>query len=167
MGWHQTANKTCNSKSIPSFSFANAACLTAHELPLVAHEPSPRASPSPKKLLATRCRLRIPSDTDAASYLLHQFLAHGDDFGFHALLCVSSSPRVIGLTEAGEVVAGAGVRDDGCVIHLSLWLSLICRSKLNECEAGLTEWISLEILMTLNCWICHLHMDNVEVSGPP
>lgn len=59
------------------------------------------------------------------SYRFEQLLANGDEFGFHALLSVGSSPRVVGLTVTGEVVAGAGVRDDGCVLHLSLWLSLI------------------------------------------
>lgn len=61
----------------------------------------------------------------SASHLLDQLLADGDDFGFHALLSVGCSPRVEGLAVTGEVVAGAGVRDDGCVLHLRLWLSLI------------------------------------------
>lgn len=60
------------------------------------------------------------------SDLLDQFLADGDEFSLHALLSVGGSPRVVGLAVAGEVLAGAGVREDGCVLHLNLRLSLIC-----------------------------------------
>lgn len=72
------------------------------------------------------------------SHLFDQLLADGDEFGFHAPLSVGGSPRVEWLTVAGEVGAAAGFRDDGCVLHLSLWLSLICRRQMNKCEVGLS-----------------------------
>lgn len=59
-------------------------------------------------------------------YLLYQLLADGDEFGFHALLSVGGSPRVVRPAVTGEIVAVTGVRDDGCVVHLQrLWLFLI------------------------------------------
>lgn len=107
-------------------------------------------------------KIHAVSDARSAAHLLHQLLADGVEFGFHALLSVSCLPRVVGFTVTGGVVVGAGVRDDGSVVHLWFWLSLIWW-RWGRGGGWVGQWVTVKQNRLNGCWM--RRWVNVEVTG--